>query len=78
MKIGYAQVSTLDQNPDLQTDALEKAGCERILVDKESGAETSPCEDAARFRPTGQTRQRLPSASPIGDWGDGLPRLKAT
>jgi len=38
MKIGYARVSTLDQNPDLQTDALGKAGCERILVDKISGA----------------------------------------
>ena len=38
MKIGYARVSTLDQNPDLQMDALEKAGCERILVDKVSGA----------------------------------------
>ena len=38
MKIGYARVSTLDQNPDLQTDALEKAGCERVLVDKVSGA----------------------------------------
>jgi len=37
MKIGYTRVSTLDQNLDLQTDALEKAGCERILVDKVSG-----------------------------------------
>jgi hypothetical protein len=28
MKIGYARVSTLDQKPDLQRDALEDAGCE--------------------------------------------------
>jgi hypothetical protein len=29
MRIGYARVSTADQNPDLQEDALQKAGCER-------------------------------------------------
>jgi len=33
IKIGYARVSTLDQNPQLQHDALEKAGCEKIYVD---------------------------------------------
>ena len=27
MLVGYARVSTLDQNPQLQTDALLKAGC---------------------------------------------------
>ena len=29
MRIGYARVSTTDQNPDLQEDALQMAGCER-------------------------------------------------
>lgn len=38
MKIGYARVSTDEQSPDLQIDALKKAGCERFYTDKTSGA----------------------------------------
>lgn len=38
MRIGYARVSTTDQNPDLQEDALQKAGCEKIFHDVASGA----------------------------------------
>src|SRR5258706_3931262 len=34
MKVGYARVSTDDQKPTLQTDALHATGCERIFTDK--------------------------------------------
>jgi DNA invertase Pin-like site-specific DNA recombinase len=38
MKIGYARVSTDDQNLRLQTDALNQAGCEKVFQDIMSGA----------------------------------------
>jgi DNA invertase Pin-like site-specific DNA recombinase len=34
MKIGYARVSTQDQNLELQIDQLEKYGCEKIFQEK--------------------------------------------
>ena len=53
MKIGYARVSTQDQNLDMQIDALEKAGCERIYTEKMSGKrndrpELARCLEALR------------------------------
>ena len=37
MLIGYARVSTDDQNLTLQTDALDRAGCERTFQDRMTG-----------------------------------------
>ena len=42
MKVGYARVSTFEQDLDLQLDALNKEGCDRVFCDKgESGAKAS-------------------------------------
>lgn len=40
MKIGYARVSTKDQNLDLQIDALKSSGCTKIYTEVASGAKS--------------------------------------
>ncbi|MGB0985197.1 MAG: recombinase family protein [Saprospiraceae bacterium] len=40
MKIGYARVSTKEQSLDLQQDALQKEGCEKIYSEQISGAKS--------------------------------------
>ncbi|MEA5461673.1 recombinase family protein [Arcicella sp. LKC2W] len=42
MKIGYARVSTQDQNLDLQIDDLTKIGCEKIYHEKASSGKERP------------------------------------
>lgn len=36
-RIGYARVSTKDQNLDLQLSELEKSGCEKVYSEHKSG-----------------------------------------
>lgn len=43
MKIGYGRVSKLDQNPEMQVDALKAAGCKKWFIEKvSSGKATRP------------------------------------
>jgi DNA invertase Pin-like site-specific DNA recombinase len=41
MKIGYARVSSTSQSLELQIEALQQAGCEKIYQEKESGGSTT-------------------------------------
>jgi DNA invertase Pin-like site-specific DNA recombinase len=57
MLIGYARVSTHDQTLNLQQDALEKAGCNKIFTDTASGAkaERKGLEEALAYVRAGDT-----------------------
>src|SRR5438067_2871497 len=57
MLIGYARVSTQDQTLNLQKDALEKLGCNKIFTDTSSGtkAERKGLEEALEYVREGDT-----------------------
>jgi len=57
MKVGYARVSTHDQNLSLQLDALKQAGCEEIYQDQVSGAKVgrSGLQEALAYLRQGDT-----------------------
>jgi len=57
MLIGYARVSTVDQNLALQRDALTEAGCQKIFTEQMSGAvaDRPALPDALEFARSGDT-----------------------
>src|SRR5258708_28080982 len=57
MLLGYARVSTIDQNLALQRDALAEVGCGRIFTEQLSGAVTDrpALHDALEFARSGDT-----------------------
>src|ERR1700747_1461171 len=57
MLIGYARVSTVDQNLVLQRDALTEAGCQKIFTEQMSGAVTDrpALHEALEFARSGDT-----------------------
>src|SRR5215472_539497 len=57
MLIGYARVSTVDQNLALQRDALTEAGCAKIFIEQISGAvaDRPALHDALEFARSGDT-----------------------
>jgi DNA invertase Pin-like site-specific DNA recombinase len=74
MLIGYARVSTADQNSELQIDALIKAGCDQVFTDEGvSGSKTSRPE-------LGKALDHLRSGDSLVVWkldrlGRSLPHL---
>ncbi len=87
MLIGYARVSTRDQKPHLQLDALQQAGCERIFEETVSGAKRDrPAMETVldNLRPgdslvvwkldrlARSTRQLLETVEALGQRGIGL------
>jgi DNA invertase Pin-like site-specific DNA recombinase len=73
MLIGYARVSTVDQNLALQRDALTEAGCGKMFIEQMSGAVTDrpALHDLIRER----TQAGLAAARRAGRTGGRPPKL---
>lgn len=56
--VGYARVSTREQHPEGQTDALNAAGCEKVFIEHASGvlARRPVFDETLRYLREGDTR----------------------
>ena len=70
MEIGYARLSTQDQHPALQLDALHAAGCAKVFVEQASGAQRDPPQLQAALDST-RSGARRPSRQ-AGDDGASM------
>src|SRR5512139_747052 len=90
MLVGYARVSTQDQDPALQLDALKGAGCGKVFTEKASGAqrERPQLRAALDYMRSGDTlvvwkldrlarslKQLIETVEDLGDRGIGLRSL---
>jgi len=75
MRIGYALVSTLEQNLDLQLDALKTAQCKRIYEEHASGR--NPERPETGELPQGVAARRCARRVAIGPAGPQSARLGA-
>ena len=57
--LGYARVSTTDQHPHLQVDALERAGCYRVETGPLEGSDAFPEVESRLVPPVGRTPTHL-------------------
>ena len=61
MVFGYARISTTTQDESLQLDALDAAGCDRLMIDRASGA-AARARGRTGGRPTVWTPEKLAAA----------------
>ncbi|HTF51127.1 MAG TPA: recombinase family protein [Pseudonocardia sp.] len=74
-RVGYARVSTREQNIEAQTDLLAEAGCEKVCIDQVSGNPTAHPPSAAARKPavTATTTERSNAGTRNNSAGDRSP-----